>query len=101
MGRESRARSFLGAAALFSFFQMDLAFAEERPDKRAFNLFHATPDALLRDMATDRPDKTESAYSVDAGHYQFEMDLLTYTYDRSDAADEHLSVKAWAVARST
>jgi hypothetical protein len=99
MGRESsRARSFLRAAALFSFFPIDLAFAVERPDKRGFNLFHPAPDALLREMATDRPDKTENAYSVDAGHYQIEMDLLTYTYDRSDAGGEHLTVKAWAVA---
>jgi Putative MetA-pathway of phenol degradation len=95
MGRESSwTRGFLRAAALFGFFQIDPAFAEERPDKSGYNLFHATPDALLREMATDRPDKTESAYSVDAGHYQIEMDLLTYTYDRS----ENETVKAWAIA---
>jgi hypothetical protein len=47
-------------------------------------------------MATDRPDKTESAYTVDAGHFQVEMDLLSYTYDRS--RDETL--KALGVATS-
>ena len=47
-------------------------------------------------MATDRPDKTESAYTVDAGHFQVEMDLLSYTYDRS--SDE--TVKALGVATS-
>jgi hypothetical protein len=61
-------------------------------------LFHATPDALLREMATDRPDKTESAYTVDAGHWQFEMDLLSYAYDRSGQSGEHLTVKALAIA---
>jgi hypothetical protein len=95
MGRElSRATGFLRAAALLSVFQIGHAFADKSPDKSGYNLFHATPDALLREMATDRPDKTESAYSVDAGHFQIEMDLLTYTYDRSE--DE--TVKAWAIA---
>jgi hypothetical protein len=85
---------FLRVGAFFCVFQIDPALAEERPDKRRYNLFHPTPDALLREMATDRPDKTESAYSVDAGHFQIEMDLLSYTYDRSD--DE--TVKALAIA---
>lgn len=72
------------AIAVIGLFQIDHARAEAQPDKSGFNLFRPTPDALLREMATDRPDKTESAYTVDAGHYQIEMDLLTYTYDRSD-----------------
>jgi len=52
---------------------------ETKVDKSQFHLFHPTPDALMREMATDRPDKTESAYTVDAGHFQVEMDLLSYT----------------------
>ncbi|WP_009966138.1 transporter [Verrucomicrobium spinosum] len=36
----------------------------------------------LREMSTDRPDKTESAYTVDAGHLQIEADLITWTRDR-------------------
>lgn len=59
------------------------ASAEESPDKSGFNLFRPTPDQLMRDMATDRPDKTESAYTVDAGHFQFEMDFVNYTHDQS------------------
>jgi len=73
-GTSHRVIGFLRVGALFCVFQIDPAFAGERPDKRRYNLFHPTPDALLREMATDRPDKTESAYSVDAGHYQIEMD---------------------------
>lgn len=37
----------------------------------------------MRDMSTDRPDQTESAYTVDAGHIQIEMDLIIWTHDRS------------------
>lgn len=72
------------AIALFALVGVDHAGAGTQPDKSGFNLFRPTPDALLREMATDRPDKTESAYTVDAGHYQVEMDILAYTYDRSD-----------------
>lgn len=89
---------FSRAVTLFGVFQIAHAFAGESPDKSGYNLFRPTPDALLREMATDRPDKTESAYTVDAGHYQIEMDLLSYTYDRSSAAGEHLTTKAWAIA---
>lgn len=38
--------------------------------------------SALREMRTDRPDKTESAYTVDAGHFQIESDLITWTRDR-------------------
>lgn len=93
-----RVIGFLRVGALFCVFQIDPAFADERPDKRRYNLFHPTPDVLLREMATDRPDKTESAYTVDAGHYQIEMDLLSYTYDRSSAGGEHLTMKGWGIA---
>jgi hypothetical protein len=36
-----------------------------------------------RELSTDRPDKTESPYTVDAGRFQIEMDVATYTRDRS------------------
>jgi hypothetical protein len=44
----------------------------------------AAPD--LRDLTTDRPDVTESPYTVDAGHIQIESTLFGYTRSRSDAA---------------
>lgn len=50
-------------------------------NKRSYNLFHPTPEKLLRELTTDRPDKTESPYTVDAGHFQLEMDLLSFTRD--------------------
>jgi hypothetical protein len=86
------------AALLGVFFKIGQAITDESPDKSGYNLFRPTPDALLREMATDRPDKTESAYTLDAGHYRIEMDLLSYTYDRSSAGGEHLTMKAWAIA---
>jgi hypothetical protein len=67
-------------------------------DKRGFHLFNPTPRKLMREMATDRPDKTESAYTVDAGHFQFEMDIATYAYDRDRAGGADVRADAWAVA---
>ena len=55
--------------------------ADELPDKNQYNLFHPTPNTLLRELATDRPDKTENPYTVDAGHFQLELDLINYTLD--------------------
>ena len=41
-------------------------------------------DKQLRDMSTDRPDKTESPYTVDAGHIQIETSFIDYTYDHNN-----------------
>lgn len=43
-----------------------------------FPVSGATP---LRELSTDRPDTTESAYTVDKGHFQFEMELAAFTRD--------------------
>lgn len=51
-------------------------------DKRAFHLLSPTPREMMREMSTDRPDQTESPYTVDAGHFQIELDFFKFTYDR-------------------
>ncbi len=50
-------------------------------EKANFNLFNPTPRELMREMSTDRPDTTESPYTVDAGHFQFELSLVDYAYN--------------------
>jgi hypothetical protein len=50
-----------------------------------YSLFNPTPDRLLRDMTTDRPDTTESPFTVDAGHMQVETNLFAYARSRPDA----------------
>lgn len=44
--------------------------------KANFNLFNPTSKNLMRGFETDRPDITESAYTVDAGHFQLETDFF-------------------------
>ena len=38
----------------------------------------------LRELSTDRPDATESPFTVDAGHWQIETDLVSHTRNRLD-----------------
>jgi len=49
------------------------------PDKSGYTLFNPTPDSQLRNFSPDRPPKADSAYTVDAGHFQYETDLLNYS----------------------
>ena len=51
-------------------------------DKSGYNLFNPTPEAAMRDFDTDRPDKTNSPITLDAGHVQVEMDVLAFGYDK-------------------
>ena len=48
-------------------------------DKSRYHLFRPTPAAEMREFVTDRPDRTESPISVDAGHLQLETDLISFT----------------------
>ena len=57
--------------------------ADEAPaaDKSAYTLFNPTPLNLMRDLSPDRPDVTESPYTVDAGHYQLEFSFFEWAKD--------------------
>ena len=66
----------------------------DEPDKSAFNLFYPVPDARLRDMDTDRPDKSNSPHTLDAGRFQVESGLFIYTYTK--AAGVRTGNSSWA-----
>ena len=70
----------------------------EAADKSGYNLFNPTPREHMREMSTDRPDKTESAYTVDAGHYQIEMDVFSYAVDRYNAVPGEQRNESLAIA---
>jgi hypothetical protein len=67
--------------------------ASERNDKDQYTLFNPTPRDLMREMSTDRPDLTESPFTVDAGHFQVEVDVLNYAYDRHNSEREQTRVE--------
>lgn len=52
--------------------------------KDTYTLFKPVPKDKMREMETDRPDVTESPYTVDAGHFQLETDLVRKTTDQSE-----------------
>ncbi len=52
------------------------------------------PAPALRELTTDRPDATESPFTVDAGHVQLEMDATSYTRNRLDG----VRTTEWVVA---
>ncbi|MGH7959585.1 MAG: transporter, partial [Opitutaceae bacterium] len=88
------------AAATFVALHASPVFAAETParNKSAFTLFNPTPTDLLRDLSTDRPDQTESAYTVDAGHFQLEMDIVNHLRDRDTQGGADVRSRAWSIA---
>ena len=68
------------------------------PDKSHYHLFNPTPRELMREFNTDRPDKTESPYTLDAGHFQLEMDVLNYSFDRYNGLPNNTRVESVAMA---
>jgi hypothetical protein len=64
------------------------------PDKSGYTLLNPTPSEAMRELSPDRPDKTESPYTVDAGHFQLEMDFVTFTQNQSQG----VRVQTWNVA---
>jgi hypothetical protein len=52
--------------------------------RKKYNLFNPVPKDKMKEMETDRPDVTESAYTVEAGHFQIESDLFKQTRNKSD-----------------
>ncbi|MFG0331301.1 MAG: transporter [Phycisphaerales bacterium] len=66
--------------------------AQSTPASDDYHLFNPVPDELLRPLSADRPDVTESPYTVDAGRVQIESSIVSFTSD-SEGAD----VDEWVV----
>jgi hypothetical protein len=60
----------------------------------------------MRELSTDRPDLTESPFTLDAGHAQLEMDLVNLSRDRQGGIEREgvgvaaLNVKLGLTARA-
>eukprot|EP01031_Cornospumella_fuschlensis_P011366 gene11366-13888_t len=79
----------------FSVSAQDKASPGGGADKTPFHLFNPTPTPLMREMSTDRPDTTESPYTVDAGHFQVEMSFFDY----QQFFDSGLRGEAWSICQ--
>ena len=49
------------------------------PDKSQYTLFNPVPRDMRREMSPDRPDRTESPFTVDAGHVQVELSFVEWS----------------------
>src|SRR5688572_1392635 len=58
-----------------------VAAAPEGADTSGYHFLSPVPRELMREMATDRPDTTESPISVDAGHLQAEVEAVGLARD--------------------
>jgi hypothetical protein len=77
----------IGIAALAIL--MSWPAAAEEPDKSGYTLFDPTPDDLMRKFAPDRPTKGFSVRTIDAGHFELETDLVSYTYSHDLGVTTH------------
>ena len=94
-----------GFSAFLSFLLPGVARADEKPgekpaDKSHHSLFSPTPAAQMREFDTDRPDKTNSPHTLDAGHFQLEMDTFASTHDRNSSARDFVRNDNWTFANA-
>lgn len=50
-------------------------------DVTSYHLLNPVPREEMRELSLDRPDTTESPYTVDAGHFQVETELAAIGFD--------------------
>lgn len=53
---------------------------KSKPDKNQYWLLNPVPPDQMRAFSTDRPPKANVPYTVDAGHFQYETDLVNFTH---------------------
>lgn len=66
--------------------------------KSGYSLTNPTPRNLLRELSTDRPDQTESPYTVDAGRFQIEIDFVHHGSHRDTSGGGDVHRRDWSVA---
>jgi len=73
-----------GVAAILGWYLATSALEAARaqsadpPDKNQYWLLNPVPADQMRDFNTDRPPKANSPYTVDAGHFQYESDIVNF-----------------------
>ncbi len=81
-----------GWLTLLCYLMISPVQAQEMPDKSQYTMSNRPPRELLRPLSPDRPDVTESPYTVDTGYFQVEMDALGFTQDAGQEQVESLRV---------
>jgi hypothetical protein len=63
--------------------------AASPPDKSDYTLFDPTPDDQMRRFCTDRPPQANLPCTVDAGHFQYESDIINFTNSTTGGVTEN------------
>jgi hypothetical protein len=82
-------KRFLVISCLLSVTAFPQLLFAQQSKHAAYNLFHPVPKATMREMETDRPDVTESPFTVDAGHIQYEADLVRLERHTTENSQEN------------
>lgn len=61
-----------------------VTFSSYLPGAETYWFGNPAPTSAMRELSTDRPDTTESPYTVDAGHFQIEAEPLSWTRNKQD-----------------
>jgi len=72
---------------IFAFLSLSLLCSNTHAEEKTrtdYTLFHPVPDSEMRDFEADRPGKSESPISIDPGHFQFEIALISYHLINND-----------------
>ena len=69
------------AAVVMILFPRGAQAENSAADKSQYTIFNPTPVDLRRAYNTDRPSKTDSPFTIDAGVFQIESDVANWTLD--------------------
>jgi hypothetical protein len=67
-------------------------------EKSSYTIFNPVPGDLMRELNADRPDKTDCPFTVDAGHFQLEMDFANFTYDTPNSERGNVKSEEYHIA---
>ena len=67
--------------------------AEPGPDKSRYTIFNPTPKKEWREFNADRPTKSDSPFTVDAGAFMLETDFVNFTMDRHNVDRARVTVR--------
>ena len=91
---------FAGISLLTAAFVTPI-LAAEAGDKSQYSIFNPTPPEAMRKMVSDQAMFTLTPYTVDAGHYQLETDVVDYFWDRNTQGKNDIRTTGWAFGRMT
>jgi len=77
-------KTLKASVAIFLGMYLPIQSSGQQASAARYSLLHAAPKEQMRDMETDRPDVTESPITVDAGHFQYETDLVRRIRERTE-----------------